>query len=301
MANIGIILDMGTTVGTFSVRRILGALQAVSAFLALSLSGCVSGGDRPPLHNTLKLEMDSISVKDSIIDSNDIRIRILNRILYPANLADDKNSTQKTQRIICASFLGDDKQLTPGGLENIIRASVKEKIESYRMPVENGMISADMKDETPIIRSYDICTSLSLAYHNYDFLCMEKASTTIKDGKRTMESSEFITIDLPKAERLSISDLFPEDSYPAISDLIKSQLLSDSGCKSADQLVELGYFNIDFLSVTDNFSLSDDGICFHYNPYEIACYALGKVSISIPYSDIRQYLLKDSPIQRIIK
>lgn len=45
---------------------------------------------------------------------------------------------------------------------------------------------------------------------------------------------------------------------------------------SPDSLLELGYFDTEDIMATENFYLTDTGICWVYNPYEIACYATGK-------------------------
>lgn len=42
---------------------------------------------------------------------------------------------------------------------------------------------------------------------------------------------------------------------------------------SPDSLLELGYFDTEDIMATENFYLTDTGICWVYNPYEIACYA----------------------------
>ena len=81
--------------------------------------------------------------------------------------------------------------------------------------------------------------------------------------------------------------------------LLKAQLLADNKCKDADQLAEMGFFNIDNLCINENFSISEDAITFFYNPLEIACYAVGEVSVAIPFEKIQEYIKKDSPICRL--
>jgi hypothetical protein len=40
------------------------------------------------------------------------------------------------------------------------------------------------------------------------------------------------------------------------------------------------------IPITDNFYLTSKGIGFNYNPYEIGPYALGSVSLYIPFSEL---------------
>lgn len=46
------------------------------------------------------------------------------------------------------------------------------------------------------------------------------------------------------------------------------------------------------LYIPDNFLLSDDGVSFLYNPYEIAPYSMGSITLTLPYEDISTYLIK---------
>ena len=64
---------------------------------------------------------------------------------------------------------------------------------------------------------------------------------------------------------------------------------------------DLGYFDTEDIMATENFYLTDTGICWVYNPYEIACYATGQTSIEIPFKEIDSYILPDSPVRRLIK
>ena len=73
-------------------------------------------------------------------------------------------------------------------------------------------------------------------------------------------------------------------------ELLKQQLLKQEDIKSPSQLFELGYFNIENLSVTNNFYLTPKSIIFVYEPYEIACFALGETKIELNFSDIEAYL-----------
>lgn len=70
---------------------------------------------------------------------------------------------------------------------------------------------------------------------------------------------------------------------------------------SPDSLLELGYFDTEDIMATENFYLTDTGICWVYNPYETACYATGQTSIEIPFKEIDSYILPDSPVRRLIK
>ena len=69
----------------------------------------------------------------------------------------------------------------------------------------------------------------------------------------------------------------------------------------ADSLTKAGFwFDNDKFSLTQNYGLGKDAITFYYNNYEIAPYAMGSTSLSIPYAELRgvlrdEVLIQDKP------
>ena len=95
--------------------------------------------------------------------------------------------------------------------------------------------------------------------------------------------SRFINYDIESRKVVSISDLFNTNG-DKFREMVANQLLAQNNVESFDQLKEKGFL-VDFSEfyVTDNFYIDSDNcrIVLVYNPYEIGCYALGKVEISI--------------------
>ena len=90
-------------------------------------------------------------------------------------------------------------------------------------------------------------------------------------------------------------------SSDTLSSILLNRLMKQLNVSSPDSLLELGYFDTEDIMATENFYLTDTGICWVYNPYEIACYATGQTSIEIPFKEIDSYILPDSPVRRLIK
>ena len=58
------------------------------------------------------------------------------------------------------------------------------------------------------------------------------------------------------------------------------------------ELEDMGYVTVGELEPTDNFYLTENGISFFYNVYDIAPYAVGAIEISLPY-EMLSHLLSD--------
>jgi hypothetical protein len=163
-------------------------------------------------------------------------------------------------------------------------------LEAYKMPPANEQIEETDKDDySPTLR-LDICQKINVAYNGNGLICFRKASEMRKNGKPTIQTNKYYTFDLDKMTRISITDLIRSEYQSEVNELLKQQLLKQEDIKSPSQLFELGYFNIENLSVTNNFYLTPKSIIFVYEPYEIACFALGETKIELNFSDIEAYL-----------
>lgn len=79
---------------------------------------------------------------------------------------------------------------------------------------------------------------------------------------------------------LTLSDLFDDDQQQRLKEIIRGKLYEEFGVTSDEGLAEQGFFP-EYIDVTDNFALTEEGIVFYYNPYDIGCYALGPVEVSV--------------------
>lgn len=75
-----------------------------------------------------------------------------------------------------------------------------------------------------------------------------------------------------------------------IIQLILQNLMQQFSCDNIQQLEEQGFVSISEITLTNNFHLGSRGITFIYNPYEIACYAMGKQSVTLTYQQLEPYM-----------
>lgn len=90
-------------------------------------------------------------------------------------------------------------------------------------------------------------------------------------------------------------DIFKEDSLPAILELVKDRLLKDYF--EAEPGASLGDFLLDGSEIGLPVSapyFTEDGVKFIYQNYEIAPYAAGRPSCTIPYSQLKNFFTADA-------
>ena len=66
----------------------------------------------------------------------------------------------------------------------------------------------------------------------------------------------------------------------------RNKLYEQFGVTGDEGLVAQGFFP-EYISTTENFEVTEDGITFYYNPYDIGCYALGGVEVHITREEMQ--------------
>lgn len=116
-------------------------------------------------------------------------------------------------------------------------------------------------------------------------LCYMIYRSSYLGGAHGMYSTEYHTYSLADGYELSAADLFGEEKMEALKALIRAKLCQTCNAASDEELSAAGFFP-DYISVTDNFRITPAGIIFHYNPYEIACYANGEIDVEISREEL---------------
>ena len=79
---------------------------------------------------------------------------------------------------------------------------------------------------------------------------------------------------------ITTADLFTETQLERLNRLIREDIYEQYGVRSDEELETKGFFP-EYIGVTENFLVTPEGITFYYNPYDIGCYALGSVEVSV--------------------
>ena len=76
-----------------------------------------------------------------------------------------------------------------------------------------------------------------------------------------------------------------EYRFATIANAEKSPALRCIEAANDDELAERGFFP-EYISLTENFRITPEGITFYYNPYDIGCYALGAVDVTMSREEL---------------
>lgn len=104
-------------------------------------------------------------------------------------------------------------------------------------------------------------------------------------GARGMYATECHTYSLAGGYELSTADLFSERQLLGMEALLRRKLCEQYEAANDDELAERGFFP-EYISLTENFRITPEGITFYYNPYDIGCYALGAVDVTMSREEL---------------
>lgn len=99
-------------------------------------------------------------------------------------------------------------------------------------------------------------------------------------GAHGIYGTECYNYSLAGGYEITTADLFTETQLERLNRLIREDIYEQYGVRSDEELETKGFFP-EYIGVTENFLVTPEGITFYYNPYDIGCYALGSVEVSV--------------------
>ncbi|WP_417016222.1 RsiV family protein [Alistipes sp.] len=105
-------------------------------------------------------------------------------------------------------------------------------------------------------------------------------------GAHGMYSTECHTYSLRDGFELSLADLFSDEAMQRLDALIREKIAEQYHATTDEELTEAGFFP-EYIAPTENFLITPEGMTFYYNPYDIGCYALGGVIVTINSDELK--------------
>lgn len=193
--------------------------------------------------------------------------------------------------LLSALFGKKYQQLSP---QEAMEGYAKEYVTNYRADLE-PMIQKDIdnhidKDQLTAWYSYEQELKGSVETYKGILLTYRTYKNEYSGGPHGMYTTEFINLNLSTIQPILLDELFVEEYQETLTELLWYQLALDNGVETRDELEEMGYATTGELAPTENFYISEDGITFYYNVYEIAPYSMGPTQITLSY-DMLEYIL----------
>lgn len=165
-------------------------------------------------------------------------------------------------------------------------------------------ISSDEKaehveDDYVSVYRYSNITDIGVVFNRSNILSFCRYEVIKKNDKVTMATHRYVNFDLNNMSRIEVNNLFGESVLDEVASMLKEKLKKQNGVDSDDALIDLGYFNLDNLRVTNNFYFKDESVVWTYVPYEISLYSVGETEIELTFDEMSMYLNDNSPVSYI--
>ena len=115
-------------------------------------------------------------------------------------------------------------------------------------------------------------------------------------GAHGLETRNYFNFDLKTGKLITESDLFKSNFKAELSELLKKRIVEESReakeTKNTEPVLSLEDtdFWTDSIKPNGNFYITDEGINYVFNPYEIAPYYMGQTEITLPYDRLKGIL-----------
>ena len=122
-------------------------------------------------------------------------------------------------------------------------------------------------------------------------------------GAHGLSNQNYFNFDLKSGNLIQESDLFVENYEDELIKIIKALIVEqnneDPDSKKISTLEETDYW-INDIKPNSNFYISEDGLNYVFNPYEIAPYYMGTTEVNIPFEKLVLLLKQKTLIDYLI-
>lgn len=276
----------------------------ITSLLMVILIGCGNKSN--------KLEFTTLEHNDSIFEKEyNMTYTYHSKIMLPKVASSDSNCIKNLRDNIVIQVLGEKYvDLRDSKLLNVYNDS---SFNEYKQFMEENKVeyaaieSAEGEENMKFMMNFETWIEGNVLFESAkdSILCYKSLLYSYTGGAHGMSTSNHQIYDLRDGMPLDKEMIFK----PAYENEVLNLLITHSGIKQQenDENYELEdirepiLFGADNIYITNNISISPEGLIFHYNPYEVAPYSEGIIEISLPFVEIESILEPNTVVYNYLK
>ena len=241
----------------------------------------------------------------------DTVVHLYNDTLYPSceltlklqlpTAATDSTLLQEVQEWVVGQTIGNKYigEMPEIAVEKYAQDYISHYLE-YEKEYSSAQLKKTLSKQVPFLNYYEQLAN-TIDFCNEDYLSTTVESYAYTGGAHGISGkySQTYSFDLQRA--LMLTDLFNEQDFAAIGQLIVRQISNDQKLDNPNELQENGFFSIDEVLPSNNFCFNEMGITWTYNPYEIAAYSTGQVDATLTWAQLLPFMQKKRPVYDFAK
>lgn len=171
--------------------------------------------------------------------------------------------------------------------DSLVKASVDSFLLQYKQN-RDEVDTNELKSGMGASWNWSSESRTSIVYNQYPLLALESAGYEFTGGAHGNYGSHFIMIDLSRKKVLKPNDVFKPGYENALGKALEKAFRKKYKVPANEALN--GYIFDNAIKPNDNFFITNKGVTFCYTPYEIAAYAVGQITLFIPFDDVKDFV-----------
>jgi hypothetical protein len=132
-------------------------------------------------------------------------------------------------------------------------------------------------------------------------LCLVFFHDFYTGGAHPNSSLEYVNFDISTGDTLTLGDIFISGYESDLNKITEKEFLKVKNLSPEEDLEKAGYwFENNQFKVNDNFAITDQGLRFYFNSYEIAPYSMGPTRLDIPYEALHRIIDDNGPLKNFV-
>lgn len=267
-------------------------------FFVLVLMSCGNNAKKEMDNN---IRFDSLSINETYhimdIETNP-SCSLQVKFIYPVDFKDKEILTKIQQQFIVSYFGEDYANNSP---QDAIKLYLEKYINDFKLQENDFLIDQQNHQSDPsesLYSNYEILNN-DILYNQNNLISLIINRVYYKGGAHDAHSHINYVIDLTTGKRITENEIFVDDYKEDLANIIVNEIAQNNNVAKADDLENMGYFDIEEIFPNKNFYIDDKGINYTFNEFDIAAYVVGPIYVHIPYEKIRHLLRIESPISNI--
>lgn len=189
-------------------------------------------------------------------------------------------------------------EISEGKIDKMATAYVDSYITKYLKEGHDAIDSyGEEMSAAATWMSYEEMVEGKTIYNADGFICYQVRISSYTGGAHGNTNVVNGVLDMKNGTPLCLADLFSEASLSDLNNLVRMVLVEQNECETIEELISKEiFFSVNDIEVTENFYVNEAGITWLYDPYDIAPYVVGEVSVTLPWDKVYPLLSADSPV-----
>ena len=139
-----------------------------------------------------------------------------------------------------------------------------------------------------------------IAFNKLNLISYTVSFSTYTGGAHGAAAFNNHVLNLETGDLITESDLFVANYQDLLAEMLVDALVKDFEVEAPKDLENIGFFSVEEIFPNGNFLVTEHGLTYTFNQYEIAAYVVGPINVLLPYDELEIILKRESPITDLV-